>query len=652
MNGSYNFDPMTGKPIAGAAGTPPVQVPSKPKREYLKKEIVLAWGSALIGYLFCRTFWVWQKPEIGLLFTVCLFAFGFVFFGKRKRKARCFFYPVSALILSSALFFSSSPSLLFFTFIYICSAFLLFCQTGSEGALERRAGQLYVFETVKAFFVAPFKSIGAAVGAAFTNKGAKKGGKTLLIILSGLGIALIPTLIVFALLSFDGNFTDSLEAIRKAIFDKILTHVASILFGVPIGMFIYSSLYESAHPRPDSFNEEACIRIENGMKFAPPLVGAVAIAPLLFLYVVFIIAQRGYFAAVFTSTLPDAYTFADFARNGFFRLCAVAAINALALIALRVFSKKTNSGKISPVVKVYTVVLSLVTVVISGTAISQMIMYVSNYGLTRLRLYTLWFMALLILIFIVAILKQFIEKLPFAATAVTVFVLCFAALAVPDADAIIARHNYNCQLADTEYSLDVEYLGQLSPSSVPVLCEVYGNEDLPDSIRDAALRELGGYAARDVRPFNLPELKAEKAYAALDRETQLQAAVAYDGLFPHVFISLEEQSVKDGDYRFCKVSVCQYDKNEEKVITDNPEYKPFGISSRAAVLDKIGKYLDMCEYLGKESILPFGTEDLSDEGRFYVHFDGSGSSSSVCLYDRENAKLAILDFEDYGYHYY
>ena len=663
MNGSYNYDPMTGKPISvtpqaapGAApgfGTAPVRtVPEKKRREFSKKEIVLAWLSALMGYLFCRTFWIWQKPAVGLIFTVCVFAFGFVFFGRKKRKARSFFYPVSALVLSCSLFFSSSPVLQFLVFAYICFAFLLFCQTGSETALERRAGQLYVFETVKAIFVSPFKSIGSAVGAISTNKSAKKGWKTALIVLAGLGIALIPTLIVFALLSFDSNFTDSLEVIRSVIFDRILTHVVSLLFGVPIGMYIYGALYTSAHPARDSFNEETCVRIEDRMKFAPSLVGAVAIAPLLFLYVVFITAQRDYYRAVFTSTLPDAYTFADFARNGFFRLCAVAAINALALIALRVFSKKTKSGKISPVVKVYTVVLSLITVVISGTAISQMVMYVSNYGLTRLRLYTLWFMALLILIFIVAIIKQLVGKFPFAATAITVFVLCFAALAVPDADAVIARHNYNCRLADPACSLDVEYLGQLSPSSVPVLCEIYGNEDLPDSIRDAALREIGGYAAREDHPFNLPELKAEKAYAALGRETQLQAAVAFDGFIPGVYLSREEQTVRDDYYSLYRLVVYRYEKNEGAVFTDNPVYRPLGKGDRKTVAERIDEYARKCESAGKKSVLPFESRDLTAEGRFYVALDSTGSdgfvSSTVFIYDTESGELSVL-CTDYDY---
>ena len=511
----YNFDPMTGEAIVRPQEE---ALPQQPKRTFTAVEKALAWLSALLGYLFCRTFWVWEKPIVGLGFTVCLYAFAFIFFGTKKRKIRSWFYPVSALLLSSALFFSASPVLLFFVFAYVCVSFLLFCQTGSETALEGHAGQLYVLETVKAVFVSPFKSIGAPFGAIGSNKGGKKAGKTFLIVLAGIAVAVIPTVIVLRLLSYDSNFVDSLEQIRTTLFDKIFTHILSLVLGVPIGIYLFAAVYSSKHPTPDGYNAENCRKVVNGIKFAPSLVGAVAIIPLLFLYIVFIYAQRDYYQAIFTSTLPDAFTFSEFARNGFFRLCAVAAINAVVLIGLRVFSKKTSAGKISPVVRIYTVVLSLVTIVISGTAISQMIMYVSAYGLTRLRLYTLWFMGLLILLFLVAILKQLIEKLPFAAVTLTLFVLCFGLLTVPDADAFIARHNYNCRLSGTTSELDISYLSSIAPSSVPVLCEIAQNETLPEETRQEALRAIGRYKSDTGTVSNLPTLLAEKAYASLDPE--------------------------------------------------------------------------------------------------------------------------------------
>ena len=412
----------------------------------------------------------------------------------------------------------------------------MFCQTAQETSLERYASKLYVFETVKALFFSPFKNIGAIFGAIGSRKEGKKAGKILLIILIGIGIAIIPTTLVFWLLSYDSNFNLILENIRINIIDKFFSHIISIAFGIPVGIYIYGSLYTSAHPTEDQFNEKNCTVLEGKMKFAPSLVGAVALTPLFFLYVIFIIAQADYYKAVFTSTLPDAFTFAEFARDGFFRLCAVASINAVALILIRVFSKRTQTGKISPVVKIYTVILSLITIIISGTAISQMLMYVSTYGLTRLRLYTIWFMSLLILIFFIAILKQFIEKLPFAATALSIFIICFGILAVPDTDAFIARHNYDCHLAGTTYELDVRYLGELSPSSIPVLCDIATDKHLSDEIRNSALSEIKKYKEEKDHPLSLPGILADKACKEIEYMFSSKAASVPEDTCSYIYL--------------------------------------------------------------------------------------------------------------------
>ena len=533
MNEYTHLDPTTGQPISQAPIAPPPnwgyppypytnplpqtaakpkKVP-KPKRYFSTKEKLFAYLFFLLGYLFCRTFWVWEKPLVGLLFTICLFGFSLVFHHNNK-KLRSWFYPISALVLSCSFFFSSSPALLLLVFIYIFISFFLFCQTGSSTALENHAGQLYVFETIKAVFISPFKNLGSAIEAIFSNKDSKKISKTLLIILLAILLSVIPTSLVLRLLSFDSSFTAILDSIRTVVFDKFFTQLLSILMGIPIGMYLYSSVYTFLHTTPDSLTAEKCIKAENDMKFTPTLFGAVAILPLLFLYSIFIIAQFDYYEAIFTSTLPSAFTFSQFARDGFFRLCNVAVINAVTLVALRIFSKKSSHNTISPVVKVYTILLSLFTIIISGTAISQMIMYVSAYGLTRLRLYTLWFMALLILLFFIAILKQCFEKMPFAATTLVTFVLCFSLLVLPDTDAIIAHHNYNCQLAST-YELDVEYLGKLAPSSIPILCEVIENKDIKEEVRSKARNEVENYIAKNNPINNLPSFLADKAYSHL-----------------------------------------------------------------------------------------------------------------------------------------
>ena len=534
MDPFSSLEPMTGAPLSFSPA--PQVKPAKPARVFTAKETALAWVSGLLGYLFCRAFPAYDQPVTALVFLFFLFAFAFLFFGKRKRKMRSLFYPVSALILSCSLFFSASPVLLFFVFAYACGAFVLFCQTGADTALEGRAGSLYAFETFQAFFVSPFQSIGAVVDAIGRNKGGEKAVRILLILLAGIGVTFIPTVVVAGLLSFDSNFTHILNFIRETLLDGILPRFWSIVFGVPVGMYLYAALYTSAHPLPDGCNAEACVKLQNQMKIAPSLFGAAAFAPLLFLYGVFIVAQADYYKAVLTASLPGAFTFAEFARDGFFRLCAVAAINAAALVALRVFTKKTKSGTIAPFVKICTVILSLVTIIISVTAISQMAMYVSAFGLTRLRLYTLWFMGLLILLFLVTILKQIIEKVPFAAICIALAVLSFGLLAIPDSDALIASHNYNCFVEGTSEEIDISYLTELGPSAIPTLCRLANNEKLTGSDRQQTLYAIGCFAATEnqsgLQGLTLPRLRAKSAYHALDRKTKRAAAAVFEGINP------------------------------------------------------------------------------------------------------------------------
>ena len=113
---------------------------AKPARTFGKKEVVMAWLSVAVGYLYCRTWFVWEKPLYGFLFTILLFAFGFVFVkGKGVGNKRALFYPISALIANVAMFTAGSPFLTFWVFCYNLTAFFMWCRTRNNGAFEKIA---------------------------------------------------------------------------------------------------------------------------------------------------------------------------------------------------------------------------------------------------------------------------------------------------------------------------------------------------------------------------------------------------------------------------------------------------------------------------------------------------------------------------------
>ncbi|MBQ8911785.1 MAG: DUF4173 domain-containing protein, partial [Clostridia bacterium] len=322
---------------------------------YGKRAVLSAWLSLAIGYLYCRTVLVTNRPFIAFIFTFCLFLFVAIAAKRREdlprvSPLRAIFYPISALILNLGLFLSTAPFLRLCIFTYSLTAFLLFCHLRSANRMEKRAGGLYLFDLFKAVFLAPFTAIAKNVTIIVSDKRGKKLAKGALFTICGLAIALIPTLLVLALLSFDDNFTGTLESIFNFFGEELFGRVLALLFGLPVGMYLCGAVFASNNDTAKLFSAAQGQKVRDSVAFFPPFIGLVALLPLLFLYGVFIFAQKDYYAAVFSGVLPDSHTFSSFARDGFFRLLAVALINLICLVCLRLFSTKSGQGKISPVV--------------------------------------------------------------------------------------------------------------------------------------------------------------------------------------------------------------------------------------------------------------------------------------------------------------
>ena len=122
-------------------------------------------------------------------------------------------------------------------------------------------------------------------------------------------------------------------------------------------------------------------------------------------------------------TLPEGYTFAEYARRGFFELLAVAVLNvALMLITTAYFEE-------SRFLRFLLTVMTACTYILIGSATYRMLLYIGAYHLTFLRLFVL--LALLILSFLLAgvILSIYRKSFPlfrYSVVVITVFYLAFS----------------------------------------------------------------------------------------------------------------------------------------------------------------------------------------------------------------------------------
>ena len=516
----------------------------KPAREYSAAEAVFAWICFIMGYLFCRVFPVVKSPLGGFLFVILLF--GITLFvllrkGVKPGVLPCIMAGV-AIALSASLILSSNAFLYWLSYVFALCTYCYFVASSCGNRAGKGFSGLIAADYFNAVFALPLSSAGSAKAAAFSGEAAKKGGSFAAKVLGGIAAALVPTLIVGALLSYDEGFSKIMGQIFSFDFGDIFSHVFSILIGLLVGGYIFGLYISSVDKKGTGvLTAENCESAAVKMRIAPALSAAVASVPLLFVYVVFSISQWKYYISGFTGVLPEEFSYAEYAREGFFQLCTVAFIN-LAVIAAITLLMRRKTEKAPVLLKVITVVYSVFTLVLISTALAKMFMYIENYGLTQKRVYSTCMMFVLAFVFVVLIVKQFVPKVATVALSLAAGLALFAVLALGNLDGIIAKYNVDRYLDGSLPTVDIEAMENLGDAAVPELVRlakhmdkkngtnikepiiIEGEEDLYAEL-GRALREC----ALDIRysekkeatllerffAFNVPAMKAERALAEI-----------------------------------------------------------------------------------------------------------------------------------------
>jgi len=159
--------------------------------------------------------------------------------------------------------------------------------------------------------------------------------------------------------------------------------------------------------------------------------------------------------------LPDGFTYAEYARQGFFQLLAVTFLNVLILM----FCRKA-AGE-SRVLRVVLTVFSACTYIMIASAAMRMLLYVDAYSLSFLRILVLWFLGLNTLLVTGIILAIYRSKFPLFRYFVAVTAICYIVLAYANVDYIIAAYNTKSQ--EKMEKIDIDYLTTLSSDAAPVL---------------------------------------------------------------------------------------------------------------------------------------------------------------------------------------
>ena len=466
-NSSLSPAPIFSEEAAPAAAASVPAAENAPPPAYTGKERALAWPLLLAGYFFWRVFPMSQKPLGAVLYLLSLFVlfFGFILRGRMRFGAVQKLVALSALLAAAAALLWANRFLSFICFIYLMAAYVYLVYAATGNTLEDGLSPLVGADLVRAWLIYPFSSF-AKLFPALSPKGGKGVVKTALKVFLGLFLAVIPTFLALSLLSYDSGFSALIERLFSFDSEKLIENLLRLVFGIPVAMYLFglyvSSVSGSCREKLNAFSRRSAA---DRRRILSLTTAATAVLPLLAVYGIFFFSQWSYYTSAFSGVLPQGLSYASYAREGFFQLCAVAGMNFLVMLCiLRYVNQKRPA-----LLRTLCIVLALFTLFLLGTAASKLYLYIARYGLTPDRVYAAWFMGLLAVLFVLIIVGQFIPAFKTLPIALAVTVALYLAFSLSGPDRWIAEYNVGRYLNGTAWEIDVDMLCELGDDAVPSL---------------------------------------------------------------------------------------------------------------------------------------------------------------------------------------
>lgn len=313
--------------------------------------------------------------------------------------------------------------------------------------------------------------------------------------LRGLLLALpILALLAFLLAQADPIFNDRLQNIFFQFRIENLGETLFRSFYILVIGYVLLSAYTFALLESNKYQ----VREDDKLALKPflgSIESSVILGAVNLLFLLFVILQFNYLFSGGENISVEGYTYAEYARRGFFELIAVAVISLFLFYILSIITKREEKNQGRAFSALGLTLVGLVAVILVS-AYTRLNLYELAYGYTRLRtlahIFMIWLGLLLIAVAVLDITKN-MTKLAFV---LIIFILGFGTnINALNLDQFIVRYNVSRVMAGDhetfETDLDAGYLTTLSHDAVPKLVELFNDPETPEMIRN----EIGGVLA-------------------------------------------------------------------------------------------------------------------------------------------------------------
>ena len=394
----------------------------------------------------------------------------------------------------------------------------------------------------------------------------------MLYVFIGIAIAFpLVVLIVVLLCSADAVFA---SVIKKIFADINLFTVSKVVFLFVFALFSsYCGIkYLSKKRISDAPVETPAF---------PAAIGITVAATISVVYVFFCFIQIVYLFGELMQ-LPSGYTYARYAREGFFQLLFVCILNVIiVLLGSELFRK-------NKILNAFLILITLCTYVMIASSAYRMGLYVGQYGLTTLRFFVFWALGVIALFMLGVILSICKPAFSLFRYGIIVIGVCYLVLAFARPDYLVAWYNTVC-MEDTDY----KYLMSLSTDASPALA---ADADFMENKGMVTMyaRQLAGETNDSLRQLNISHIKAAHLFRdSIDEVKSSQLILLY------VYSPYDSGSYNNNDTGLDGVDSIQMGyhvlKDTEDDDTANYDYDSYSMDDTRVAAPVFFKWVDAVE---------------------------------------------------------
>ena len=322
-------------------------VPKRPPFSANRKEQLLAFGMYVLAYVYLGSGW-WALP----LFAAGFIAAGEYLYRDVKRPWESWVWLGCMLLVTGCIAWRGlhpyqydsrypefvnheyilSEKLLLFI-LHIFAVYWLMSRSGRLTGSE--SGHLLPLDALYAFLIVPFQNFFLRIRCVIFALKSKKergvsAGAIAVAVLAAFAALVLLVLAMTQLSAADDTFSSLLEGLRDALtLDLDQVWFYRFLLSLPVGAYVFGLLAGLGRETPETMRKHGA-SAETALpklRVVPEAVWLAALGVFSVLYLAFFFVQGRYLFGAFTRTLPESFTVAEYARQGFFELCRVMAIN-------------------------------------------------------------------------------------------------------------------------------------------------------------------------------------------------------------------------------------------------------------------------------------------------------------------------------------